>query len=234
MLGDVAAQRHSVRSPAPSSAEVADDGKGADFTHWAKYPPSSGLPVILQHSSDAFVENGYHGTTVRDIAKRLGQTVPAIYYHYENKQAVLVALLNLSMDELLARCEAADADGPQDPRSRLSRLVRCIVFFVAYRRDMALLDAEIRSLEPRNRAAYVQSRDRMQAMVTRVITAGMERGDFAPGDSHAHARAVLTLLRGIANWYRQSGTFSSDDLADQYVTYVFRLVGAVRPPSDPS
>jgi AcrR family transcriptional regulator len=207
---------------------VVEMGRG-DFADWARYSESFGLPTILQHSLDAFVENGYHGTTVRDIAKRLGQTVPAIYYHYENKQAVLVALLTLSIDELLARCEAADAEKPRDPRSRLDRLVRCMVLFVAYRRELAFLDGEIRSLEPQNRSAYVEVRDRMQDMVTRVITAGMESGDFAPGDSHAHARAVITMLRGIAIWYRRTGPFSPDDLADQYVTYVFRLVGATSP-----
>jgi AcrR family transcriptional regulator len=196
-----------------------------DGVRWNEYPPETDLPPVLLHARDAFVMNGYHGTTVRDIAKRLGQTVPAIYYHYENKQALLVALLTRSIDDLLDRCAHAESEAPDDPVERLSMLVRCIVLYVANRREMAFLDAEIRSLEPVNRDAYVLKRDRMQDMVTRVVTAGMERKVFLPGDSHAHARAIITMLRGIANWYRPGGHLRPADLCDQYVAYTLRLVG---------
>jgi AcrR family transcriptional regulator len=198
----------------------------SEVPSWSQYEAAPELPPVLAHALDAFVVNGYHGTTVRDIARRLGQTVPAIYYHYENKQAVLVALLNMSIDDLLARCTLADAEAPEnDPVERLSAIVRCIVLYVAHRREMAFLDAEIRSLEAGNRESYVEKRDRMQDMVTRVITDGMERKVFSPGDSHAHARAIITMLRGIANWYRLGGQLTPDDIAQQYVTYALRIVG---------
>ena len=192
---------------------------------WDEYDDAEELPPILQHALSAFVTNGYHGTTVRDLAKRLGQTVPAIYYHYENKQAVLVALMTRSMDELTERCVAAEDEASDDPVKRFEALVRCIVLYVAYRREMAFLDAEIRSLEEENRAAYIRRRDRLESMITKVITAGMEQGAFLPGDSHAHARATLTMLRGIANWYHVGGYLTPHDLCDQYVTYCLRLVG---------
>ena len=191
---------------------------------WDEYPDTE-LPPVLRHARDAFVENGYHGTTVRDIANRMGQTVPAIYYYYENKQALLVALLRRSIDDLLDRCRLALLDTPDDPAEQLTVLVRCTVLYVAHRREMAFLDAEIRSLEPANREAYVVKRDQMQAMITRVITSGMERSVFAPGDSHSDARALIMMLRGIANWYRQGGPLSPADVCRQYVTYALRLVG---------
>ncbi|MCU1552030.1 MAG: transcriptional regulator, TetR family [Glaciihabitans sp.] len=192
---------------------------------WDEYPLETDLPQVLRHARDAFVKNGYHGTTVRDIAKRLGQTVPAIYYHYENKQALLVALLTMSIDDLLERCAQAESEAPNDPVERLSRLVSCIVLYTANRREMAFLDAEIRSLDPENRQAYVLKRDRMQDMVTRVVTEGMESKAFLPGDSHAHARAIITMLRGIANWYHPGGHLTPEDVSDQYINYTLRLVG---------
>ena len=195
---------------------------------WDEYPGESDLPVVLQHALDAFVSTGYHGTTVRDLAKRLGQTVPAIYYHYENKQALLVALLTRSIDDLVERCELAEHDAPDDPAERLAQLVRCIVLYVTHRRQMAFIDSEIRSLEPQNRGVYVAKRDRLEHMVTRVVTDGMERHAFLPGDPHAHARALITMLRGIANWYRPGGHSSPDDLAEQYVVYALRLLGHQR------
>ena len=198
---------------------------------WDEYPAESDLSPVLRHARDAIVMHGYHATTVRDIAKRLGQTVPAIYYHYENKQALLVALLHRSIDELLDRCRRAQAEAPPDvPAKRLEMLIRCIALYVANRREMAFLDAEIRSLEHANREAYVHKRDQMQAMVTKVITKGIENGEFLPGDPHAHTRAIITMLRNLANWYRPEGHLRPNDLCEQYVTYAFRLVGCHHAP----
>ncbi|MEU3787934.1 TetR/AcrR family transcriptional regulator [Streptomyces sp900129855] len=45
-------------------------------------------------------------------AQSVGVTVPALYYHHENKQAMLVALLERAMDEVLSH-------GPDWPTPRL-------------------------------------------------------------------------------------------------------------------
>ena len=197
----------------------------AQVAAWDAYAVVDDLPPVLVHALDAFVASGYHGTTVRDLAKRLGQTVPAIYYYYENKQAILVALLDRSIEDLLTRCEAARAQSSDVPAEQLAQLVRCIVLYVAHRREMAFIDSEIRSLEPANRQAYVLKRDRLEHMVTRVVTDGMEDHSFSPGDPHAHSRALITMLRGIANWYRPHGHLGPEDLCDQYIVYALRMVG---------
>src|SRR5580658_2479085 len=106
---------------------------------WQTYSESEDLPPILFHSLDAFVANGYHATTVRDVARRLGQTVPAIYYYYENKQALLMALLSLSIDDLVSRCERAAAEEPDDPLARFGKIIRCIILYSTHRRKFALL-----------------------------------------------------------------------------------------------
>jgi AcrR family transcriptional regulator len=65
------------------------------------------LSPILAAALEAFDEKGFHGATVRDIARRVGQTVPALYYHHENKEAMFVALQDLGVDELNWRVKTA-------------------------------------------------------------------------------------------------------------------------------
>src|SRR5260370_826323 len=69
--------------------------------------PEIELPPILSAALDAFYEKGYHAATVRDLASRVGVTVPALYYHFENKEAILFALLDVSISQLLGSCMAA-------------------------------------------------------------------------------------------------------------------------------
>ena len=206
-----------------SSSPVQPGGAGA--TAWEDYSSRSELDAVLVHALEAFVDNGYHATSVRDLARRLGQTVPAIYYHYENKQALLVALLSLSIDDLLERASAAAAEAPDDPKRRFELVVRCMVLFTAHRRQLAFLDAEIRSLEPKNRKAYVAKRDEIESLVISAVEAGMRRKVFAKGDAHAVARATITMVRGIANWYRVDGKLDPDSLAKLYVMFALRLAG---------
>ena len=78
---------------------------------------------ILTASLELFDENGYHGTTVRQIANRVGVTVPALYYHHANKEAVLVALFEISMSELNTRTEAAEAEAGENPARRFALVV---------------------------------------------------------------------------------------------------------------
>jgi AcrR family transcriptional regulator len=220
--GETASSATRTRAPSRSGRRAAPKKNVPD---WQVYTETVDLPPVLFHSLEAFVANGYHATSVRDVSRRLGQTVPAIYYYYENKQALLMALLSLSIDDLLERCQAAAAEHAGDPVARFDAIVRCIVLYSANRRKFALLDAEIRGLEPDNRAEYVAKRDRVDALLTRSVNDGINAGLFAKGDSHAVSRAILAMCRGVASWYRADGPLSPTKIADLYVGYSLRLVG---------
>ena len=89
--------------------EVKEKASAGDW----RRPPELGFSAILSGALDAFYEAGYHGTSVRDIARRVGLTVPALYYHHKNKEAILYALIDTSIDEVTRRCQQAlDEAGP--------------------------------------------------------------------------------------------------------------------------
>ncbi len=69
---------------------------------WRRLEPLE-LSPILSAALDAFYEKGFHGASVRDIARRVGVTVPALYYHYDSKEGLLVALVELGTGDVLAR-----------------------------------------------------------------------------------------------------------------------------------
>jgi AcrR family transcriptional regulator len=47
---------------------------------------------ILDISLDLFTTQGYDKTSLREIAEQLGYSKAAIYYHFESKEAILMAL----------------------------------------------------------------------------------------------------------------------------------------------
>jgi AcrR family transcriptional regulator len=50
--------------------------------------------VILEAAFQLFLEQGYHGTSMRQVASRAGITPAAIYNHFQGKEALFVDLLS--------------------------------------------------------------------------------------------------------------------------------------------
>ncbi|MFJ2264542.1 TetR/AcrR family transcriptional regulator [Streptomyces sp. NPDC087844] len=192
--------------------------------HWRSYGPLDLHPILLR-AMEAFNEHGYHGTSVRDIATRVGVTVPALYYHYENKQALLTTLLETSMKDVLDRCRAAAAEAGDEPLPRFCAMVESIVLYMANRKGMAFLDTEIRSLEPENRARYVALRDYLQHMLLDTVRAGIREGAFTTPIPADAVRAILIMCQGVANWYRTDGPLTAEEVAERHVLLSLGTVG---------
>lgn len=212
-------------APAPAATTAAaTSAVPVAGTHWRDYGPLD-LHPILRHAMEAFNEHGYHGTSVRDIAGRVGVTVPAIYYHYANKQALLATLLETSMKDVLDRCRAASAAAGDDPLTRFRAMVESIVLYMANRKGLAFLDTEIRSLEPANRARYVALRDYLEHMLLDTVRAGLAQGVFTTPIPEDAVRAVLVMCQGVANWYRPDGPLAPAQIAERHVLLSLGTVG---------
>ncbi|MDF1602142.1 TetR/AcrR family transcriptional regulator [Nocardioides sp. YIM 152315] len=183
------------------------------------------LTDILRHSSEAFYEHGFHGTTVRDIAARVGVTVPALYYHHANKEAILVAVLEAAIGDLLDRNEAAVADGGDDAVAQMANLVESVTLHLTVRARLAALDSEYRYLSPEARAPYTEGRKRNELLTRAVIDRGIEQGVFVVDDPAEATRALLGMLQAIPRWYVDSGPLTPADVATRYVGLSLALLG---------
>jgi AcrR family transcriptional regulator len=184
------------------------------------------LNPIQSAALDAFSEQGYHGTTVRDIARRVGVTVPALYYHYENKEGMLFALLDRSIDRLNGVCEQAVAEAGADVAQQFLNVVEAIVRYMAHSTKLASLDPEIRALNPDHRAAYAAKRRRIEERLVAVVEQGRDEGSFDVVSPRDAARALLGMFQAIALWYRPGGRTTPTALAATYVDLAAHAVGA--------
>ncbi|MCM1950303.1 TetR/AcrR family transcriptional regulator [Streptomyces sp. G2] len=216
------ADRRPARGGPPGAAP--GQGETPPAEHWRTYHPLD-LHAILMRAMEAFNEQGYHGTSVRDIAQRVGVTVPALYYHYANKQALLATLLETSIKDVLDRCRAAAGEAGDDPLARFCGMVESIVLYMTHRRQLAFLDTEIRSLEPENRARYVALRDYLEHMLLDTVEAGRAQGVFTTPIPADAVRAVLVMCQGVANWFREDGPLSAEEVAERHVLLGLCTVG---------
>jgi AcrR family transcriptional regulator/DNA-binding XRE family transcriptional regulator len=190
---------------------------------WRRFGPLT-LDPTLTGALSAFAELGYHGATVRDIARRAGLSVPGVYHHRASKHEMLVALLDLTMEDLLTRSRAAREEGA-DPATRLGLLVECLVLFHTHRREQAFIGAsEMRSLEPEAWARIAALRTAQQRMVDEEIDRGCREGVFGTGRPREAARAIVTMCTAVPQWFSAEGPTSAERIAQQYVEFALDLV----------
>ena len=73
---------------------------------------------ILDAAEACFAGRGYAGTTLRDVAERVGIRIPSLYNHFPNKESLYGAVLERGMRpilELLTRFVAAGEASYRDP-----------------------------------------------------------------------------------------------------------------------
>jgi AcrR family transcriptional regulator len=64
---------------------------------------------ILAIAGELFARQGYSGTTIADIARELGTTTAALYYHFPSKAAILAGLLTGPLRSYMRLLDSLDS-----------------------------------------------------------------------------------------------------------------------------
>jgi AcrR family transcriptional regulator len=192
---------------------------------WRRADDEALTPILLV-ARDCFYETGFHGTSVRDIAKLVGVTVPALYYHHANKEAILAALLERSIESVIARCQQALAEAGSDPAGRFRNLIECLALYMANHRKSAAMDAEIRALSAAARRQYSAQRRQVEQMLVDTIEQGTAERIFDVTSPRDTGRALLGMVQAIAVWFDPDrGQLTATELAARYVDIACHTVG---------
>jgi TetR/AcrR family transcriptional regulator len=85
---------------------------------------------LLDAAIEAFSENGFKGTSTRDIAERAGVHHPLITYHFKNKDRLWRAAADKVFRDF-GRSLAASLQDHQDegPKQRMASMIRAYVYY---------------------------------------------------------------------------------------------------------
>lgn len=70
--------------------------------------------ALIQAARQLFIESGYADTATPDIVNRAGVTRGALYHHYEDKKALLLAVIEAEYRDLQATIESVQHEGSYD------------------------------------------------------------------------------------------------------------------------
>jgi AcrR family transcriptional regulator len=183
--------------------------------------------VIAESAIRLFHDRGYHGTSIRDIAREANVGIATLFHHHQSKLELLRRIMNAGFDDLLAQMEVAVAAAGDAPTERLSAAVRTHVrCHCEHPMESAIATSELRSVDPPLRGELAAKRDRVHRMFADAIADGVASGAFDCGTPRETARAVHAMCSAVTDWYRADGPLSPKDAGELYTGMALRLVGA--------
>ena len=185
---------------------------------------------ILDAATKLFIERGFDGTSMYDIADALGVTRTAVYYYFKNKEAILAALTE-GVTRIAGQIAEQLADHKElEPISALRKLV--------VQHTNLILDRNEERLPPKRREGARRSRQTVLNNFTAVIERGVQSGQFRQVDPRIAAFAMLGMCNWTAWWYQPGGRKTRDEIssliADLAINAVMRPLSESARSSDVS
>ena len=180
---------------------------------------------IFREAARCFSRAGFHGTSMDDIAERLGVTKAALYRYVPNKHEVLFATFNLAMDSSFANLDRGEKEGSNGLeklrialRGYLEDLIGKLGHPVVLLEDSALLPDQSRAL--------IRRRDEAERRFRKLVKEGIEDGSIAPCDPKLAVFALLGAINWVPKWYRDDGEWTAAQVSESLVNLVTRSIAA--------
>ncbi len=188
---------------------------------------------ILKSAAAAFRRRGYHGASVDEIASALEMTKGNLYYYFRNKEEILYACHEYSLDVLLALLADVRAE-TSTPDHKLRRLILAFVHLLLDELQATALTIDLQALSPPLLRKIIARRDEFDRGLREIIQQGMDAGAFAPGNPKMVAFAVMGAVNWITKWYDPAGPMTSDAIGQAFADYLVggltRMSGSSVPP----
>ena len=181
-------------------------------------------PKIKQAALVLFARHGFAAVTMRQIAANVGVQAGAIYNYTPDKQNLLFDLLHGHMVDLLSKWAVEFV--PKNPIAALDHFVAFHLDFHIKRPELVFISyMELRNLSEANFKVIVEQRRIYEKIIYNLILSGAVSGDFLVPDPKIASLALIALLTGPVDWFREDGRLTSDELTRQYCILTRQALG---------
>lgn len=174
---------------------------------------------ILKSAAAAFRRRGYHGASVDEIASALAMTKGNLYYYFRNKEDILYACHEYSLDILLQLMNEVQSER-STPDRKLRKLILAFVHLILDELQGTALTLDPEALSPPLLEKVIAKRDLFDRGLREIIQQGMDEGLFIGGDPKMIEFAIMGAVNWISKWYDPSGPMTSQQIGDAFADYL--------------
>jgi TetR/AcrR family transcriptional regulator, cholesterol catabolism regulator len=176
-----------------------------------------------------FEEQGFHATSVQEIAVNAGVSKGAFYHHFEKKEDVLRLIHDEFQDAQLADTERIIEEF-DTPVEQLREIVRAsIASTTRFRSHVAVFFQERRFITGKDFAAVKKKRDLTEQKLLSIVEAGIASGELRPDvDPRVFVFSLIGMIAYTNQWFRADGRLSIEAVGDMIADLILDGIVADR------
>jgi TetR/AcrR family transcriptional regulator len=183
---------------------------------WANAVPSRAeqsdtkRKAIIREAARVFNRRGSHGTTLEDVAERLGVSKTALYRYVTNKNDLLCACHEEAMEIANDNLDVGERTG----RNGLEKIqIAMTGYLCTMISDLGVpvLLLEENALEPQSAVKIVRLRDAFEKRLRGLIELGIADGSIVPTDPKLAVFMLLGAVHWVTKWYSPKGPWTAED-----------------------
>lgn len=179
--------------------------------------------TVLGVAARLFVQRGFDGTSMRDIAAGSGMLSGSIYSHFSSKDELYLEVYRTGIQESIDRVQAY-ASRETDPWRRLVAASAAHLEMMFEGGCCAAVVMQLPKAGASTRGAVIAERDRYET----AFTAFVDGLAFAPELDRRYLRlAILGAVNWAQTWYRSGGETPAAIAAQLLAPFRANLVGDV-------
>lgn len=184
------------------------------------------MQAILQAAQEVFAEHGYHGTSIKEVARKAGVATGTIYLYLRNKEALFTALVDEVYDTVLSKI-AAKRKGAGDIQGKLQASMEAAIETLGKHQELAkVVLIQTGASNPAVGEQLADLLGRLVELVETDIREAVEAGQIPPQDSRIAATAFVgTFYHVVLSWLRDGYPATLEEAAGPLVEYNLRGLG---------
>jgi len=164
-----------------------------------------------------FARNGYHNTSMREIARGLNMNQSSLYHYFNSKEDILFALVNDAMDDALNILEEICKTN-LSPHGKLNRVLSFYTNYYAGDQDrLRLLVNEQCNLGDDYRKVLITKERRYVYLIQSILKALADDGRMKSIPPVVATFAFFGMVHYTIKWYSKDGPVKSGGLADYFL-----------------
>lgn len=170
---------------------------------------------IFNVAARLFLDQGYHETSMRQVAEAAGMGKSTLYDYFRNKEEILLYFVEQEMDTSHQNAvQIAAMNIPVD--EKLRRILRSLWDYLEENKEMSILIAQESSRLGEKATQRIDSRrENYRKILESVIQQGIQEGVFQSANPTLAASALHSMMTMPWLWVR--GDEGVDDIADELV-----------------
>jgi len=185
---------------------------------------SSKKEEILKTAARMFREKGYAGTSMRDLAEKIGIEAASLYNHIHSKSEILEEIIFSIARDCREQLDNMDPAGTS--LQKIESLIRFHTkMMIDHFESYSVMVSEWMHLDEEKLGEFVSERRRYVKKIESIVQQGIDNQEFKPVLPYVVVLNILSSVRGLEFWQKSAKTHSAEIMEENMVQH---LIGGLK------